>query len=191
VVSPLQENGTAISYVKRNDQDVNYRQLIRGVAEGIHVLHTMDPPIVHGSIQGANIFISSSYKPLIANFGVSRLVEDVTGAPYTESNAIPDTYRWYAPEVCNSSSGGCLSLSSDVYAFAMTILELMTHKKPYAEHKNPLTVVISSAKGERPIRPTEPRVIERGLDDGLWSLISDGWAMESQRPSIQEMLDAL
>jgi hypothetical protein len=106
-----------------------------------------------------------------------------------------------------------MSLSSDVYAFAMTILEvccpndyvvkcpsliicdgfqLMTHKKPYADYKNPIAIPAYASAGERPARPSEPRVIERGLDNALWSLICNGWATEvSQRPSIQEMLTSL
>ncbi|KAL0949596.1 hypothetical protein HGRIS_009644 [Hohenbuehelia grisea] len=52
MVSPWQKNGTLISYVKRNDSEVDYKRLIKGIAEGIQVLHSMSPPVVHGDIKG-------------------------------------------------------------------------------------------------------------------------------------------
>lgn len=50
--------------------------------------------------------------------------------------------------------------------------------------------MIRSAKGEKPLRPTEDKVIQRGLDDDMWALLRLCWAIEpSQRPSIQQLLE--
>lgn len=50
------------------------------------------------------------------------MVEDITDIPFTQSRGVSDSYRWFAPELCN---GPCvLSTASDIYAFAMTILEV-------------------------------------------------------------------
>jgi hypothetical protein len=51
-------------------------------------------------------------------------VEDITGIPFTQSRGVSDSYRWFAPEVCVGQ--GALSISSDLYAFSMTILEVGT-----------------------------------------------------------------
>lgn len=61
-------------------------------------------------------------QPFIADFGVSRLVEDLTGVPYTQSNGVTDALRWHAPEL--HSGPGVITTSADVYAFAMTVLEV-------------------------------------------------------------------
>lgn len=137
-------------------------------------------------------------------------MEDITGIPFTQSRGVSDSYRWFAPEVCVGQ--GVLSISSDVYAYAMTVLEvglfsinaydclvlipgriqLITHQQPYRNIKHTTEVVIRSSRGEHPPRPTDPSIIARGLDTPLWSLLNLCWATESlKRPSIQQVLISL
>ncbi|KAJ7733797.1 kinase-like domain-containing protein [Mycena metata] len=189
IVSPWQPNGTALTYVK-NHPEIDYIQLINGIALGIEVLHTMSPPVVHGEIQASNILIDGHGNPLISDFGMARIIEDITGIPFSQSRGVDDSYRWFAPEV--TIGQGVLSLSADVYSYGMTILELITHEPPYNDIKHTTEVVIRSAKGETPRRPTEPQVVQRGLDDELWFLLMHCWATAPlERPTIKETLSML
>jgi serine/threonine protein kinase len=92
-----------------------------------------------------NILIGADCRPLITDFGLSKvhphhltsktsqytersigqILEDVTGTPFTQSKGISDSYRWFAPEIC--SHPGILSPQSDMFSFAMTILEVRIH----------------------------------------------------------------
>ncbi|KAJ7819707.1 TKL/TKL-ccin protein kinase [Mycena olivaceomarginata] len=190
MVSPWQANGTVLTYVKREGDKIDYLELVKGVALGLQVLHSMDPHVIHGNIQASNIVINGRGQPLIADFGLSRIVEDITGIPFSQSREAPDPYRWFAPEVCIGQ--GVFFLSSDVYAYGMTVLEILTHERPYNNVKHITEVLMRAAKGEKPLRPTADKVIRRGLDDDMWALLCLCWATEpSHRPTIQQVLDLL
>ncbi|KAJ6460773.1 kinase-like domain-containing protein [Mycena vitilis] len=166
MVSPWQENGTAWEYVQIADDRFDYIKLIKGVALGVQVLHIMS--VVHGDLKATNIVIDDSGHPLIADFGLSRIVEDITGIPFSQSRGVSECYRWFAPEVC-----------------------LFTHRVPYDYIKRTSEVVIKSVQGgEHPQRPTDPAVINRGLNDEIWMLLNHCWAsVPSERPTIQTVLD--
>ncbi|KAJ6516091.1 kinase-like domain-containing protein [Mycena sanguinolenta] len=188
MVSPWQTNGTALTYVKNANDKIDYMKLVKGVALGLEVLHGMIPHVVHGDLKASNVVIDVAGNPLIADFGLSRIVEDITGIPFSQSRGVSDSYRWFAPEVCIGQ--GVLSLSSDVYAYGMTVLELFTHEQPYNNIKHTTEVVIRSAKGEHPPKPTDPKVMRRGLDDNMWKLLSLCWVTEpNKRPTIQQVLE--
>lgn len=189
MISPWQPNGTAINYVKKHP-NIDYMRMIRAIGEGIRILHSFSPPIVHGDIKGPNIVINALGDPLIADFGVSQVVEDITGVPFSQSNGVSDSYRWFAPELCIGP--GVLSISSDIYAYGMTMLELITNQLPYSYIKHTTEVVIKSANGARPHRPTDSHIVARGLDDHLWDLMNTCWNNDSMaRPSIDQVLARL
>ncbi|KAI6035228.1 kinase-like domain-containing protein [Pisolithus orientalis] len=187
IVSPYMPNGTADKYV--NDHpSVDHRALIKHICEGVNVLHNMVPPIVHGDIRGVNIVINESGDPLLADFGFSRIVQDLTGVAITESCGMLDSYRWAARELL---VGGNLTLKADVYAFGMTVLELMSHREPWSQVRFPFHVVAKVSDGERPLRPSDKETVSRGLDDRLWELLESCWEEFENRPTMSEVLRKL
>ncbi|KAJ7765638.1 kinase-like domain-containing protein [Mycena metata] len=188
-ISPWQPNGNALHYVK-NRREIDYIRLIQGIASGIEVMHTMIPPVIHGNIKASSIYIAQDGRPLLADFEMSRVLENAVEIPFTQSRGVPDSYRWFAPEVCIGR--GVLSLASDIYSYGMTVLELLTHEQPHNQIKHTTEVVIRAARGEQPPRPASQEVSERGLDDKLWVLLRRCWAGEpSQRPTIQDILTSI
>jgi len=70
--------------------------------------------------------------------------------------------------------------------------QLITNQQPYSYIKHTTEVVIKSATGARPNRPTEPHIIARGLDDHLWELMNTCWNNDSTaRPTIDKVLAQL
>ena len=54
LVSPWMNNGDVLRYVKTYP-DVDRKRIIRRIAEGLRVLHTYDPPIVHGDLKAVRV----------------------------------------------------------------------------------------------------------------------------------------
>ncbi|KDQ57135.1 hypothetical protein JAAARDRAFT_78967 [Jaapia argillacea MUCL 33604] len=195
LVSPLMSNGNANEYVKANP-DMDHRRLIKEITQGIRVLHTMEQPIVHGDLKGSNIIIGPDGNALIADFGLSKMVDDIAGSvSFTQSQGVSESYRWFAFELCYGTV--VLSPAADIYAFAMTVshcvpaLELLTHDHPFMGLRRS-EVAIELYFGNIPARPIEPVVISRGLNDDMWDLMVRCWVKDRfSRPDIHEVLAAV
>ncbi|CAE6357888.1 unnamed protein product [Rhizoctonia solani] len=198
LVSPWCENGDAPKYLKKNP-NADRLKLILEIAYGLRYLHSQNPPIAHGSLQGSNVLIGDGGGALLADFGLAKALEDLTAVPFTQSTGANGCYRWMAPEL--HEDGGQMTLKSDIYSWAMTALELYSDKVPYSRIKMPGSVVMEVAKGkipERP-RPGANRTSSTGsatggrdgieIPDRLWDLLVRCWAKEAaNRPTIQEAI---
>ncbi|KAF8675030.1 kinase-like protein [Rhizoctonia solani] len=205
LVSPWCENGDAPKYLKKNPS-ADRLKLILEIAFGLRYLHSQNPPIVHGSLQGSNVLIGDGGGALLADFGLAKALEDLTAVPFTQSTGANGCYRWMAPEL--HEDGGQMTLKSDIYSWAMTALELYSDKVPYSRIKMPGSVVMEVARGripERP-RPGTSRMSSSGsvpgntagtrdgidIPDGLWELFVRCWDKDpANRPTIQETIQEL
>ena len=70
------ENGEVTKYVNKYP-DVNRKRIVRRIAEGLRLLHTFDPPIVHGDIKGQNILINNEGNPLLTDFSLSKVRQSI------------------------------------------------------------------------------------------------------------------
>jgi len=105
--------------------------------------------------------------------------------------------RWMAPETLDPEIFGIpalpdrgFSAASDIYAFAMVIIEIFTGNVPFQEFHNEPSVIIKVMRGERPKRPEREHA--PGLSDQLWDLAQMCWHQDrSKRPTIFFVLDSL
>ncbi|XP_076942440.1 protein STRUBBELIG-RECEPTOR FAMILY 7-like isoform X2 [Bidens hawaiensis] len=96
----------------------NRVQIALGAARALEYLHEVcSPSVIHKSIKSANILLDSDLNPHISDCGLASLVPD---ADQELDNS--------APEV---SMSGQYTIKSDVYGFGVTMLELLTGRKPF------------------------------------------------------------
>ncbi|KAF9057400.1 kinase-like domain-containing protein [Panaeolus papilionaceus] len=188
MISPWQDNGDALKYVKLNDQRINYLKFVVHVCRGLEVLHSMT--LVHGDLRAINILVDNQGNPLLSDFGLSKIMQDVADAPLTQSFTRADSCRYFAPE--SFVGDGVISTATDIYALGMTILEIMTHQQPYRNIKHHFEAGNRASRGVHPDQPTESDIVRRGLDDSLWKLLLSCWSLNpSKRPTIQNVISTL
>ncbi|RZC74447.1 hypothetical protein C5167_049922 [Papaver somniferum] len=102
------------------------------VASALLFLHTSKPtPIIHRDLKPANILLDHNFVSKIGDVGLSTWLPSVTSsvsATYTETDLV-GTLCYIDPEYQRS---GSISPKSDVYAFGMVILQLLTAKPALA-----------------------------------------------------------
>ncbi|KAH8104875.1 kinase-like protein [Phellopilus nigrolimitatus] len=183
LVLPYCKNGNANKFLARHPETDRLKILVH-LAAGLHYLHSQNPPIVHGDIKAENILIDDFGRPLFADFGISRIC-DTKG--FT-TPSIMGTYRWMAVELLRATdqdeSPIRTTTALDVWAFGMTVFEIMTGKVPFAEYKHDGGVLCNVV--QKNVRPAKPSVTLVG--DALWSVLEHCWSEDpASRPDARRV----
>lgn len=184
IVSPWQENDTVLTY-RRNNPHVNPLELLRQASKGLEYLH--DNQIVHGHIQCNNLLVSSEGVVTVCDFGLTQVLVDVVGRATLDTLTTTSAIRWFAPELSNGEEAE-LTKHTDIFAFGMSILELLTLKPPYSHRKRDVVVMQDLQEKRLPLRPEEPEAMPWMTDD-LWATLHDKcWAIQPEnRMTIAEL----
>ncbi|GJS54149.1 protein LYK2 [Tanacetum coccineum] len=103
------------------------------VATALQYMHQiMNPSYVHRNIKSRNIFLDEEFKAKIGNFGMEDCVKDDNNIPeeVNKVNTILRDKGYFAPEL---KSQGAISTRTDIYAFGVVLLEILSGKPPVEE----------------------------------------------------------
>eukprot|EP00257_Ricinus_communis_P022932 XP_015582794.1 protein STRUBBELIG-RECEPTOR FAMILY 2 [Ricinus communis] len=106
-----------------------------GVARALDYLHsTFCPPIAHGNIKASNVLLDEELKPRLCDCGIAILRPLTSNSVKIKASeiAVGDT-GYTAPE---HGEPGTDNTKSDVYAFGVLLLELLTGRKPFDSSKS-------------------------------------------------------
>ena len=73
----------------------------------------------------ANVLVSDNGRPLLCDFGLAVIVEDLTNMPISSALHDSGNPRWMAPELL--AQGDIVSPKSDVWALGMVFLEVFLY----------------------------------------------------------------
>jgi len=111
------------------------------------------------------------------------LLSILQSSPLVKSGSGSANIRWTAPELLKKNRPPPTN-ASDVYAFAMTCLEVYSLDVPFADEPEYL-VPGKVLQDDRPDRPA-------GISDYLWSLLKDGWNADvNERPDMSTVVRGL
>ena len=102
-------------------------QIVKGVANGLSFLHSLDKPIAHQNIKSRNVLLDSDFQAHITDFGLARGIDNSTSYASTQS---ADTmgYCYMPPEYKEGLTSA--TLEADVYSFGILMFEIATGKHP-------------------------------------------------------------
>ncbi|XP_061370156.1 probable serine/threonine-protein kinase PBL28 isoform X1 [Gastrolobium bilobum] len=110
-------------------------QVALGAAKGLAYLHSSSDvgiPIVHRDFKSTNILLNSNFEAKISDFGLAKLMPE--GQETHVTARVLGTFGYFDPEY---TSTGKLTLQSDVYAFGVVLLELLTGRRAVDLNQGP------------------------------------------------------
>ncbi|KAI0798115.1 kinase-like domain-containing protein [Abortiporus biennis] len=185
LVAPWQENGNISEFILRHGPAViDPLEIMISAAEGMKYLHSQN--VVHGNIKCANILVNDNFQALISDFGMSKIIEDCTSESASQTLTRQGSCRWLSPELIlgeqSSPTKPC-----DIWAFAMTILEGLSHEWPWWPIKRDPPVIhqIMTYKST-PQYPKESIGARIWLTEEVWSFLNECWSYDpDKRPTFE------
>jgi Eph receptor B1 len=184
IITEYMENGSLDTFLRANDgkfQTIQLIGMLRGIAAGMSYLSDMN--YVHRDLAARNVLVNASLICKIADFGLSREIENASDAYTTRGGKIP--VRWTAPEAIAFRK---FTSASDVWSYGVVLWEVMSYgERPYWNWSNQ-DVIKSIEKGYRLPAPMD-------CPEALYQLMLDCWQKQrTHRPtfsSITQTLDNL
>ncbi|XP_058152256.1 receptor-interacting serine/threonine-protein kinase 4 isoform X2 [Dasypus novemcinctus] len=164
--------------------DLRFR-IVHETAVGMNFLHCMAPPLLHLDLKPANILLDAHYHVKISDFGLAKC----SGLSHSHDLSVDGlfgTIAYLPPERIREKSR-LFDTKHDVYSFAIVIWGVLTQKKPFADEKNILHIMVKVVKGHRPELPPICRPRPRACGS-LLRLMQRCWHDDPrERPTFQEI----
>lgn len=132
IVTELMPKGSLLDYLRSDEgRRLKIEELIdmsAQIAAGMAFLEKHN--YVHRDLAARNILVGNNNSVKVADFGLSRAVEDF----YEAHEGAKFPIKWTAPEACLKNQ---FSIKSDVWSFGILLTELVTYGRvPYAGMNN-------------------------------------------------------
>ncbi len=160
-VLPYVENNTTLADLLTGQpvESLVALQLMMHVLDGLAYAHSRG--VIHRDIKPANILMTSANWPVLADFGIAKLVDETS--QLTPPGQTVGTAMYMAPE---RAQGKHDDERGDLYSAGVVLYEMLTGRVPF-NAKTPLAVVTKHMYEAPPlpssINPQLPPVVERAL----------------------------
>lgn len=125
-------------------------QLFGQVLDGLHYLHSQQPPIIHRDIKPSNIMIENG-RPILMDLGVAKVTG---GKRQTSVGVLIGTPQYSPPEQIRGESQA-INATTDIYAAAITLYEVLTGQAPF-DGSNEFSILEMQIKRTIPPHPQVP-----------------------------------
>lgn len=170
-----------------------------GTARALAFLHHgCSPPIIHRDVKASSVYLDLNLEPRLSDFGLAKIFGNDL-----EDEIARGSKGYIPPEFCRLENGSPMVVTpkSDVYAFGVVLLELITGKKPvedeYPEEKEGSLVswVRGLVRKSQGLRAVDPKIRGTGLEDQMVEALKIGYLCTAdlplKRPSMQQVVGLL
>ncbi|KAF8346422.1 kinase-like domain-containing protein [Amanita rubescens] len=160
--------------------------LVRDIAQGLEYLHSQEQPIVHGDLRGVNIFVDDDRHAVLSDYELRHVIDRSNFTTTKPAGPV----RWMAPELSlgdDEDDGPHFTTATDIFAFAMTVIEIFTGDVPFTSRRSDMAVARMISEGRRPDVPEE-------INNHQWfsELLQRCWNEDpAVRPTASQVVDAL
>jgi len=127
MVMDLLPGGTLESRLREGGLDRKWSSdVIVKMAEALEYAHSRG--VIHRDIKPSNILLDAEGQPVLADFGIARLVQGEGEANLTAAGMVMGTPAYMAPE---QLSGDQPDARSDIYALGVVLYQLLSGRAPF------------------------------------------------------------
>ncbi len=132
-------------------------QIVIQMAEALDYAHRRG--VIHRDVKPNNILITAEGRPLLADFGLVKSIQD--DRRLTDSGVMVGTPDYVAPE---QAQGAKVDGRADIYALGVVLFEILTGQHPYAG-ETPIGVIIKHVSEPMPapsdVNPAIPPALDQ------------------------------
>jgi serine/threonine protein kinase len=145
--------------------------------------------LIHRDVKPSNILLTASGDPMLADFGIAKIISEEVTLDLTGTNAMIGTPEYMAPEQVTSKN---VDARADIYSLGVVLYEMVTGRKPFTAD-TPMAVLLKHATEPLP-RPSQfvpslPADVETVLARALAKRPEDRFqTMEEFAAALEELL---
>lgn len=136
IITELMVNGSLLDYLQtpvgKALQLDSLIYIASQIAEGMAYLESRN--YIHRDLAARNVLVGENNEAKVADFGLARLVKDMSQNIYAAREGTKFPIKWTAPEAAIYNK---FSIKSDVWSFGIVLSEIITYgRTPYPSMSN-------------------------------------------------------